>query len=652
MVAGDSTPGRSTHGEAITTSLIDDICQRLVAGKRVAVSLPAGGSLRVDRLLPFLCVYRPLVNRRDEGTARLVMAEASHMIAPRSVESGGGEIRGLKSLVRRIAETVAGQLGAFLILELWAAEHKIDADPITGETLLPRPGFRIFVDQTDIAENVISTLEFALQEIQVHRKKAKVEVRVDGSNHPPGTKAWLSPAIRTRMGCHVIGLEVRPVYRDPVSGETYDRIARALGRDLSQALKKAFFAFAQTETQVNPAHYFELGSSRLPKQVFAIDRQLAELSRQFKFLLAVTPINAERAWNDFSDSGFRKAPKFHYRPLDTDPLLLKRRLMKIATERVDDPSLAFVLRQTQYELDRQITMLADIGTFRFLPGSLQVYENVSPKLRELARKILGTLQDRDVAGERSGTLDARSFARRATKEIKYYQGQTSAFVATASVRDDMYTGLMVTGGQLLIGRQTRIARRRAEAVLQHEVGTHLVTYYNGSVQPLRLLQVGLAGYDALQEGLAVLSEFLVGGLSEGRMRTLAARVIAVDEMVHGTSFARVFQQLVEEYRFEPRTAYTMTLRVFRAGGLTKDALYLRGLVEILDFLGQGGDLRLLLVGKIAVEHVPIVRQLLLSGVLRQPPLTPRYLNSTQTQRRLENISSNTTVLDLIDRERD
>ncbi len=189
------------------------------------------------------------------------------------------------------------------------------------------------------------------------------------------------------------------------------------------------------------------------------------------------------------------------------------------------------------------------------------------------------------------------------------------------------------------------------ALLQHEVGTHLVTYYNGAAQPLRLLQVGLAGYDALQEGLAVLSEYLVGGLSEGRMRTLAARVIAIDQMIRGATFPSVFQQLVDEFGFEPRTAYTITLRVFRGGGLTKDALYLRGLVEILQYLGAGGDLEPLLIGKIAVEHVPVVRELLLSGVLRPPPLRPKYLNSPEAQRRLNGISSRTTVLDLIDIER-
>ena len=69
-----------------------------------------------------------------------------------------------------------------------------------------------------------------------------------------------------------------------------------------------------------------------------------------------------------------------------------------------------------------------------------------------------------------------------------------------------------------------MSRARVGASLQHEVGTHLVTYYNGLEQPLRLLHVGLAGYDETQEGLAVLAEYLVGGLSRSRLRTLAERV--------------------------------------------------------------------------------------------------------------------------------
>ena len=80
-----------------------------------------------------------------------------------------------------------------------------------------------------------------------------------------------------------------------------------------------------------------------------------------------------------------------------------------------------------------------------------------------------------------------------------------------------------------------------------------------------------------------------------------------------------FEQLVDGFGFEPRTAYTITMRVFRGGGLTKDALYLQGLVEVLDYLGDGGEVEPLLIGKIAVEHVPIVRELLFAGYFAPAP---------------------------------
>jgi uncharacterized protein (TIGR02421 family) len=245
-------------------------------------------------------------------------------------------------------------------------------------------------------------------------------------------------------------------------------------------------------------------------------------------------------------------------------------------------------------------------------------------------------------------LGGQEFAELANLEIEYYRERSATFNAQASVRDDMYSGLLATGGNLLIGRETCISKRRANALLQHEVGTHLVTYHNGETQPLRLLKVGLAGYDSLQEGFAVLSEYLVNGLSRGRLRTLAARVIATDQLIREVPFADVFQQLVDQFGFDPRPAYTITLRVFRGGGLTKDALYLAGLVEILHYLGKGGDLEPLLVGKIAADHIPVVRELLLRGVLRPPALRPRFLELPDAKQRLAEITSRTTLLDLID----
>ncbi len=199
--------------------------------------------------------------RRDEGTAKLVMSEASYLCAPGAV----AERRGLKRLVRRIAETAIQRLGSFLILELWSGEDRTDRDAATGEIQLPRPEFRILTRRPHRPEGTVATLEFALQQVRVHRTAADVQVNMHAQNHPPRMKPLLSEAIETKIGCHVLGLEVRPVFRDPQSGEVYDRVASTFRRQVSHALKKSFFAFALNRTEVRPEHYFALGASRLPQ---------------------------------------------------------------------------------------------------------------------------------------------------------------------------------------------------------------------------------------------------------------------------------------------------------------------------------------------------------------------------------------------------
>jgi uncharacterized protein (TIGR02421 family) len=519
-------------------------------------------------------------------------------------------------------------------------------DEQTGEPLLPRPGFRILTRLPHRPEGTVAKLEFELQRIKIHRQSARVESDLHSRNHPPRMTQLISAADAERIQCYVLGLEILPIYRNPQTGDLYEDVLRILRRGVGRALKQAFFTFALNHTNVRPQHFYVLGRKSLPQQVWSVDRQLAEVSSQFKFLLLVTPVNAERSWRAFAESGYAKEPRFQYRPLENDPLPLKRKLLGIRTDRIEDPTLAHLLRQTQDELDRQITMLADIGTPRFLPGSLQVYGRVEPPLLEAARGILRRWPASDQ--ETGDTITAQEFARRASREIRHYRRQMKEFAARADVRDDIYTGMLSTGGNLYIGRETTVAADRVEGLLQHEVGTHLVTYYNGGAQPLRLLKVGLAGYDGLQEGLAVLAEYLVDGLSRGRLRTLAARVVASDQMTRGAPLAEVFRLLTDEYHFQPRPAYTIALRVYRGGGLTKDAVYLRGLEEILEYVRRNGDLEPLLIGKLAVDHIPIVRELQLRGVLRPPPLRPRYLDDPRAAERLERLRQARSVLDLLD----
>ena len=233
-------------------------------------------------------------------------------------------------------------------------------------------------------------------------------------------------------------------------------------------------------------------------------------------------------------------------------------------------------------------------------------------------------------------------------EIDYYRRIYLQLPSTVQVRDDM-VGLMVSRGNLLIGKQTEIPLSRVEALLQHEVGTHIVTYFNGRAQPFRQLYCGLPGYEALQEGLAVLAEYLVGGLSSSRMRLLAGRVVAAHCLITGASFVETFRELHDRFGFNQRTAFTTTIRIYRGGGFVKDAVYLRGLVDLLKYLERGYELEPLFVGKIATDHIPIIRELQYRHILQPAPLRPRYVENQQTSEKLAYLRNTLTPLNLIER---
>jgi hypothetical protein len=86
--------------------------------------------------------------------------------------------------------------------------------------------------------------------------------------------------------------------------------------------------------------------------------------------------------------------------------------------------------------------------------------------------------------------------------------------------------------------------------MQHEVGTHVLTHHNGLAQPLTQLASGLAGYEELQEGIAVLAEYLAGGLSArgcGRWPRASLAVQLPD--VEGAEFPEAFRELTRRHGF-------------------------------------------------------------------------------------------------------
>lgn len=617
---------------------------RLVAGKQVRRALPGRGRLHVDRALPFLCVHRRPPAGTDVGTSRLVTGEASYLVAPMDLPRLG-------DLVEVVATTMSEQFGAFIIVEVWSKDDSgKEVDPraigVTAEVVIHGHG-------SEHLDPTIEVLARQLRRLEVRKRKVGVSIAQDGpaGTSPPGASHLLPLDVAERLHCSFLGLAVPPVYRDDSVDppREFPVLLKTVRRRLGLALRRTVHDFATRLTTHRPPHYHELGRRAVVKAVWEVDERLARVSDRFDLLLCVTPVNTAAAWRQFRRSKYEKAPEFHYLPLPFDPPLLKRELYRTPVERVEDPALASLFLEKQAELDRKINLLADRNTKRFLPGSVQIYGGVDRALLASAEAILRSSDPTGSSNSDDGPVDAEAFAEVAREEIEHYREASDEFKARVEVTDAV-GGVMVSRGRLLIGSDVTLGADRVDALVQHEVGVHLVTYYNGVLQPFRQLRSGLAGYEQLQEGLAVLAEFLVGGLGRGRLRQLAGRVMAVHHKEEGASFVESFRALTDRYGFTPRAAFHIIARVRRGGGFTKDAIYLRGLDQVLDLVHQGADLDLLHNGKMAARHLPLLRELRLREVLRPLTIRPRFLERPAAIERLARLRAEPFSLARLDRE--
>ena len=624
----------------ISSRFIESVCTRLNENKQVRRFLPEWGRLHIDRQLPFLCIYRKPDDQHNLGTDRLLMGQASYLLAL----GNKNRHRELSDLVFHVVHTLVKQFGTFLIVEIWTKAHDPKEDH--PQSILQKPGFQIYSSYTKKLFPVIETLEKRLKTIRIRKLPADVEVIYNGKYTPPLLKPLLSKKIAKELNCSIIGLEIHPIYWNSSTGETYPMIRRMLLHKLTYVFLQAFYTFSSILTSSQPTNFHTLGRRSMVKAVWETDRQLAAISNSFDFLLQVTPINSEKAWGKFKRHKFQSAPVFHYRPLAVTPVALKREIWNIPIEKIEDPAIAILFRQKRSELDMQISMFENVETSKFLYGSLQLYGKISVDLYKLAQTILERVPRRIKKKHPEEIVDAQTFAHHAEEEIACYNQINQDFIPVVEIRDDI-TGLMVSHGNLLVSNTIKVTKSRIVPLLQHEIGTHLLTYYNGKAQPFKLLKSGLAGYDALQEGLAVLAEFLVGGLDHSRLRVLAARVIAAATMVKGASFVETFHLLNHDYGINQRTAFSITVRIYRGGGFIKDMVYLQGLVDILDYLKNNSNLDILFIGKIGVNHIPIVQELLQRKVLKPAPFQARYLSFPQVSQRLELLRKGTSVMELI-----
>jgi uncharacterized protein (TIGR02421 family) len=374
----------------------------------------------------------------------------------------------------------------------------------------------------------------------------------------------------------------------------------------------------------------------LPPDAERADCDLARLSSKLDWIRAVSPTNLSEQWRAFRKHNYCRSPRFQYREMP-DHATQRDELKNLLTDEIEHPLLKSLLVEKQLELSRLLDLIQLRGTSGFLQQSIALFGEAEPALVAKAKAILEVQHGRETI---TICIGADEFVKAANTELDYYRSHCKDFDATVKISEHIAAGVMVVDGQLVVAADLRTSKHRLEALLHHEIGTHIVTCFNGSQQPLRQLKSGLAHYDATQEGLAVLAEYLCGNLSLSRLRTLAGRVLAVRALTEGADFVEMYRNLTCKFGLLPYSAFLTAARVLRGGGLTKDVVYLRGLQEILDYLKEGHSVEDLFIGKFSLAQLTALVELKQQGWLVQARLLPRYWMETCAHERLQLCAEN------------
>ena len=370
----------------------------------------------------------------------------------------------------------------------------------------------------------------------------------------------------------------------------------------------------------------------LPPVAAEVDLALLAIDAELDWLLALNPLGTDALWAEFAASGHTAAGPLSYPPASSDLASMHARLSALPLAQVESPLLAQLLAEKQRDLARTIELVRLRGQPGFIQASIELFGDAPADLLALARRLLREVEPGEPLVADTGVDEVVAAVE---AEVAWYRARVPDFRLEVVVNADVGSLMMVSHGRLYLDADLRLPHARLQPLLQHEIGTHVVTHYNGTRQSLRQLGAGLAQYDPLQEGLGVLAEFLSGYLPGERLRLLAARVLAADMAVRGHGIPGIFACLHEEHGFATDDAFDVAVRALRGGGLTKDAVYLRGLRDLLADLRDGGDFEALFLGKFALHHRAAMAELVAQGWAAPPRLLPRYASAPGFAQALE-----------------
>lgn len=370
--------------------------------------------------------------------------------------------------------------------------------------------------------------------------------------------------------------------------------------------------------------------------VFDIDSNLDRLVKNIELLNYINPLNIAAEKKKFFSSKYNYEPEFKYPKIKFNGYKLHRLFFSQRLERIEDDDIRQLYEDIIYEYSGLIECIETIGQGR------KFYYN--------SLKSFGTPTERDI--ENAKFILRFDYADHAdlkpihdTEYAKHYFEEFSKrynFDYNIKISNNLSAAAMVLNNTqtLVLKKNHKYSNNQLSVLANHEIGVHMVTTFNGLSQHLKVFSNGFPNNVETQEGLAVYSEYMSGSLTMYRLRELAFRVIAADSLSKGYDFVDTFDLLYRQYKVNRDKAFSITQRIHRGGGFTKDFLYLTGLRNVYKYAKNDGDLGKLLMGKVCMSYIPTIEKLIDLGLAIPPKhFTDAYLKNDNTNPNLEFILS-------------
>lgn len=347
--------------------------------------------------------------------------------------------------------------------------------------------------------------------------------------------------------------------------------------------------------------------------VSQLDNDLFDYVKEIDILDAIAPLNYPQQREAFFSSNFSRNPEFVYAAHNIDLFKRKRDLYNLPVDNLADEDLVKLYSDVIESYVDKLDQYKSIGSPEFLYDSLRYYGEPNDKDIRNANFILHLPDNVDDKNDTLLTANAIVARFESFAKAEGYQYQIK-------LDDSMIANALVSGTVVKVNSTSQITETEVNALAHHELGVHLVTTLNGRNQPLRILSLGCPVNTTTQEGLAILCEYLAGFMTLSRLKILALRVVAVESMINERNFKNTFLLLKEQHQVADDLAFTITARIYRGGGFTKDFLYLQGFHQMLNAYETRPDFNNLLSGKVSIDHLPLITRLIERQYLVGPKL--------------------------------